>query len=87
MPIGAAGGLVFGALVGVASVLAVVTVSYGSTLVEGSGGSLWVGPEPVGGAVLAAMWGVAGGAIGAATVGFRLRRPGRPAAGTPPGAR
>ena len=87
MPIGAAGGLVFGALVGVASVLAVVTVSYGSTLVEGSGGSFWVGPEPVGGAVLAAMWGVAGGAIGAATVGVRPRRPGRPAAGTPPGAR
>ncbi|HJS27848.1 MAG TPA: hypothetical protein VJ913_12065 [Actinomycetota bacterium] len=83
MPIGAASGLVFGALVGAATVLAGVTVSYGSTLVEGSGGSLWIGPEPLGGALLAAMWGVAGGAIGAATVGLRPRRPGTPGAGTP----
>jgi hypothetical protein len=89
MPIGAASGLVFGALVAAASVLSIVTVSYGSTLVEGSGGSLWIGPEPFGAALLAAMWGVAGGAIGAATVGasVRRRRPGTAEAGTPPGAR
>jgi hypothetical protein len=89
MPIGAASGLVFGALVGAASVLSLVTVGYGSTLVEGSGGGLWLGPEPLGGALLAAMWGVAGGAIGAATVGasVRRRRPDTRAAGTPPGGR
>jgi len=69
MPIGAASGLVFGGLVGAASVLALVTVAYGSTLVEGSGGSLLLGPEPLGGAIFAGLWGVAGGAIGAATVG------------------
>lgn len=89
MPIGAASGLVFGGLVAVASALSIVTVSYGSTLIEGSGGSLWFGPEPLWGAVLATMWGVAGGAIGAATVGASLRRPrpGTPGAGTPRGAR
>ena len=89
MPVGAASGLVFGAFVGAASVLAVVTVTYGSTLVAGSGGSLWLGPEPLGASVLATMWGVAGGAIGAATVGgsVRRRRPDTRGAGTPPGAR
>jgi hypothetical protein len=89
MRFGAAGGLVFGALVLAASVLSIVTVSYGSTLVEGSGGSLWLGPEPVVGALLASVWGVAGGAIGAATVGGSVRRPplDTPEAGTPPGAR
>ncbi|HEX5954747.1 MAG TPA: hypothetical protein VFY37_02330, partial [Solirubrobacterales bacterium] len=89
MPIGAAGGLAFGVLAGAASLLAVVTVSYGSTLVEGSGGSLWLGPEPLGGALVATMWGVAGGAIGAATVGasVRRRRPDTPGAGTRSGAR
>ncbi len=89
MPIGAASGLVFGGLVGAASVLSLVTVSYGSTLVEGSGGSLWLGPEPIGATLLATMWGVAGGAIGAATVGASLRRRRHDTreAGTPPGAR
>ncbi len=89
MPIGAASGLVFGALVGVGSVLATVTLSYGSTFVEGAGGSLWIGPEPLGGAILAAMWGVAGGAIGAATVGgsVRSRRSDSSGSGTPAGAR
>jgi hypothetical protein len=86
--VGAASGLVFAALVGLASLLSVVTVSYGSTLVEGSGGSLWLGPEPLGGALLAAMWGVAGGAIGAASEGsFRRRRRDRPAEGTSPAER
>jgi hypothetical protein len=89
MPIGAAGGLVFATLVGAASLLSVVTVRYGSTLVEASGGSLWIGPEPLGGALLAAMWGVAGGAIGASTVGasLRRRRLDTRGAGTPPATR
>ena len=88
MPIGVASGLVFAALVGVASLLAVVTVTYGSTLVEGSGGSLWLGPEPLGGALLAATWGVAGGSIGAASEGwFRSRRRDTTGAGTPSAAR
>jgi hypothetical protein len=89
IPFGAAGGLVFGALVGAGSLLSIVTVSYGSTLVEGSGGSLWLGPEPLEGAILATMWGVAGGAIGAATMRASVTRPrsNTPEAGTPPAAR
>jgi hypothetical protein len=88
MAIGAASGVVFAVLVGVASLLAVVTVSYGSTLVETSGGSLWLGPEPVAGTILAAMWGIAGGAIGAASEGwFRGRRRGTTGAGRPGAAR
>jgi hypothetical protein len=82
MPIGAAAGVPFATLVGAASVLASVTVRYGSTFVEGSGGSLRIGPEPLSGALLALMWGLAGGATGAATVGWSLRsrRSGRSAA-------
>jgi hypothetical protein len=86
VPIGAASGLVFGVLVGAASAMSVVTVSYGSTFVERAGESLWLGPEPLWGALIATIWGVAGGAIGAATVGafVRRRRPDTRAAGTQP---
>lgn len=88
MPIGAASGVVFAVLVGAASLLSVVTVSYGSTLVETSGGSVWLGPEPVGATILAALWGIVGGGIGAASEGwFRGRRRGTTGAGRPAAAR
>ncbi len=77
MPVGAAAGVPFAILVFAGSVLASVTIAYGSTFVEGSGGSIRIGPEPFGATVLALMWGVAGGAIGAASAGWpRSRRAG-----------
>ncbi len=77
MPVGAAAGVPFAILVFAGSVLASVTIAYGSTFVEGSGGSIRIGPQPFGATVLALMWGVAGGAIGAASAGWpRSRRAG-----------
>ena len=77
MPVGAAAGVPFAALVLAGSLLASVTIGYGSTFVDGSGGSIRIGPDPLGATVLALMWGVAGGAIGAASAGWpRVRRTG-----------
>lgn len=77
MPVGAAAGVPLAALVFAASLLASVTIGYGSTFVEGSGGSIRIGPEPLAAALLAFMWGVAGGALGAASAGWpQVRRTG-----------
>jgi hypothetical protein len=77
IPVGAAAGVPFAALVFAASLLASVTIGYGSTFVDGSGGSIRIGPEPLRAALLALMWGVAGGALGAASAGWpRARRRG-----------
>jgi hypothetical protein len=77
MPVGAGAGVPFAGLVFAASMLASVPIRYGSTFVEGSGGSIRIGPEPLGAALFALMWGVAGGALGAASAGWpRARRTG-----------
>jgi hypothetical protein len=69
---GAAAGVVFAALMLAACVLSSITLSYGTTAGSvGRSGHLWIGPDPVTGALFALGWGVAGGALGAATAGFR----------------
>jgi len=85
MPIGAAAGVPFAAVAFVSCLLASVTVTYTSSFVERSGGSLWIGPEPLPTTAFALMWGLAGGAIGAATMGWsiRSRGPRRAEAGRP----
>jgi hypothetical protein len=53
-------------------VLSSITLSYGTTAGSvGRGGHLWIGPDPVTGTLLALAYGVGGGALGAATAGFR----------------
>jgi hypothetical protein len=65
--VGALSGVVFAALVAVSSVLAGIGVHLTG------GGDLTVGPDPVGGGLLALAWGVLGGAAGA-TLAFREPR-------------
>jgi len=82
---GAAAGVVYAFLVGLGCVLASVTLSYTALGPSSAGGRLWLGPDPVWGTVLSLLWGVAGGAIGGASVRLRWspaarRRPGSPAA-------
>ena len=65
-------GLVFAVLVGVTSVLAGVSLSYGATLGErGGGGYLWIGPHVASAVLLGLAWGVLGGVLGGATAGVR----------------
>jgi len=67
---GAAAGLVFAVLAGAAAALSTVTVGYGAAFGdEASTGWVIAGPNVVTGTLLAAAWGVVGGAVGAATVG------------------
>ncbi len=69
--VGAAAGLAFAAFVGVAAALSTLTVGYGAAFGEGSrAGWVAVGPIVVTGTLLAAAWGVVGGAIGGASLGF-----------------
>lgn len=79
--VGAGAGAVFAVLVGAGSVMSAVTISYRSS--EGiarGGGSLWLGPDPVWATVLALVWGVVGGALGAWAFAPRVRA-GRRSAG------
>jgi hypothetical protein len=70
--IGSASGAVFGGAVLAGCLLASITLSYGATSGAGSGGGhLWIGPDPVSGTLFALAWGVAGGALGGASTGFR----------------
>jgi hypothetical protein len=70
--IGAASGVVFGVLVLACCLLASITLTYGATSGAMSGGGhLWIGPDPVSGTLFALAWGLAGGALGGASAGFR----------------
>jgi hypothetical protein len=80
--VGSAAGVVFAALMLAGCVLSSITLSYGTIAgAVGRGGHLWIGPDPVAGTLFALAWGVAGGALGAVTAGFRGWTAGR----TPPG--
>jgi len=74
--IGALAGVVLAVLVLAGCLLSSITLSYGTPSGAGDpeSGHLWIGPDPVAGTLLALAWGVAGGAVGAATAGFRSRR-------------
>jgi hypothetical protein len=76
--VGALSGVVFAALVAMSSVLA----GFGVHLA--GGGDLTVGPDPVGGGLLALAWGVLGGAAGAA-LAFRQPPPRHRSMDRPPG--
>lgn len=70
--IGAASGVVFAIVVFAGCLLASITLSYGTTSGDGSGGGhLWIGPDPVSGTLFALAWGLVGGAVGGASAGFR----------------
>jgi hypothetical protein len=73
LPIGAASGLVFAALVAAGSLLSTVVITYGAA---GGSNAGWVlfGPDAVTGTALAIGWGCVGGAVGAATTS-RARTP------------
>jgi len=76
--IGAGAGVAFAVLVAAAAWLAGVSVSYSVGLVGIAGGtSLQIGPDPVGGSLLALAWGVVGGAVGAWGWGRKLATPPR----------
>ena len=80
--VGAAAGVVFAVAMLAACVLSSITLSYGTTAGSvGRGGHLWIGPDPVTGTLFALAWGVAGGALGAATAGFRGWTAGRTRSG------
>lgn len=66
LPIGAASGLVFAALVAAGSLLSTVVITYGAA---GRSNAGWVlfGPDALTGTALAIGWGCVGGAVGAAT--------------------
>jgi hypothetical protein len=64
---GATAGVAYGVLVGVGCLLASVTLSYAASTGTDVGGRLWIGPDPVWGTITAIAWGLAGGAIGAAS--------------------
>jgi hypothetical protein len=66
LPIGAASGLVFAALVAAGSLLSTVAITYGAA---GGGNAGWVllGPDALTGTAIAIGWGCVGGAVGAAT--------------------
>lgn len=77
--VGAAAGVVFAVLVGAGCLLSAVTISYGSTTRSAAGnGYLWLGPDPISGALLALAWGVVGGALGAWAFDLRRSRVERP---------
>lgn len=73
LPIGAASGLVFAALVAAGSLLSTVVITYGAA---GGSNAGWVlfGPDALTGTALAIGWGCVGGAVGAATTS-RARTP------------
>jgi hypothetical protein len=80
--VGSAAGVVFALVTLAGCVLSSITLSYGTTAGSvGRGGHLWVGPDPVTGTLLAVAWGVAGGALGAVTAGFRAWTTGWPRSG------
>ena len=80
--VGSAAGVVFAVVMLAACVLSSITLSYGTTAGSlGRGGHLWVGPDPVTGTLFALAWGVAGGALGGATAGFRGWTTGRTRSG------
>jgi hypothetical protein len=68
---GAAAGVVYGVLVGFGCLLASITLTYTAIGASAAAGRLWIGPDPIWGTILALAWGVAGGAIGGASVGLR----------------
>jgi hypothetical protein len=80
---GAMSGVVYGVLVGVGCVLASITLSYTGGTGPSVGGRLWIGPDPVWGTITALGWGIAGGAIGAASVRLRWSGAARPRSGRP----
>jgi hypothetical protein len=72
---GALAGVVFAAFVAAGALLASVTLSYAASAGTQTGeASLWFGPDPVRGTLLALGWGVVGGALGAASGGLRSTR-------------
>jgi hypothetical protein len=80
--VGSAAGVVFAVVTLAGCVLSSITLSYGTTAGSvGRGGHLWIGPDSVTGTLLALAWGMAGGALGAVTAGFRGWTTGRPRSG------
>ena len=77
---GALAGVVYGLLVGLGCLLAMVTLSYTASAGTDVVGRLWIGPDPVWGTITALAWGIVGGAIGAAS--SRLRWSGAAARGS-----
>lgn len=78
---GATAGVVYAVLVGFGCLLASITLAYTAVGPSGTAGGLWIGPDPVWGTLFSLAWGVAGGAIGGASVRLRWssvapRRPG-----------
>jgi hypothetical protein len=70
--VGTGAGAVFAVVMLGAIVASSITLSYGADPdAVGRGGHLWIGPDPVTGTMVALAWGVIGGALGAATSGFR----------------
>lgn len=73
VPLAALAGVVFAALVASTSVLAAITLSWEAVSAEAAGGAhLRIGPDVLGGFLVALAWGVVGGSVGAA--GWALRR-------------
>jgi hypothetical protein len=70
VPMGAASGLVFAALVAAGSLLSTVAIIYGAAG-GGNGGWVLLGPDVLTGTALAVGWGCVGGAVGAATTSRR----------------
>lgn len=68
---GAMAGVAYGVLVGVGCLLASITFSYAASTGANAGGTLWIGPDPLRGTIAALAWGIAGGAIGAASTRLR----------------
>jgi hypothetical protein len=72
---GAGAGAVFAVVMLGAIVASSITLSFGAAPdAVDRGGHLWIGPDPVTGTMVALAWGVIGGALGAASSGFRRSR-------------
>jgi hypothetical protein len=80
---GALAGVVYGLLVGTGCLLAMVTLSYTASAGTDVVGRLWMGPDPVWGTITALAWGIAGGAIGAASSRLRWSGAAVRGSGTP----
>jgi hypothetical protein len=82
---GAAAGLVFAVLVAALATLSTVTIGYGTAFGGGASGWVIAGPHLPAGAALAAVWGILGGGLGAASLGrwADLRSGCSPTAGWP----
>jgi hypothetical protein len=80
---GAMAGVTYGVLVGLGCLLASITLSYTASAGANAGGTLWIGPDPLRGTIVALGWGIAGGAIGGASTRLRWSGAAPRGSGTP----